>query len=232
MWILAIICVVACVLWYSNQRRAQRFVRAVHFLELLDGGANPDEANGKVARMFTKYSTPDADVAAIEYATDKAKRFTNGKQLPWIDDARQRGFTIDSGNTRFDLAHLSRTQPKTNTDQDLSGHFSEGRSSIAAGAQFPHAPPELTKAYHAGRAIMEVQTGKVVPALKALARAAIRWAFRGALAGFVIGLFVPRVGVFGDLEVWAVPILTAYFGALAGLTIGAAYRFLRWVYSG
>jgi len=79
---------------------------------------------------------------------------------------------------------------------------------------------------------MEVPTGKAVPAFKALARAAIRWAFRGALAGFVMGLLVPRVGVFGDLEVWAVPILTAYFGALAGLTVGAAYRFLRWVYSG
>ena len=71
MWIVVIICIGTALVWYSNKRRAQRFVRAVHFLDLLDTGANADEANGKVARLFTKHSTPDMDVAAIEYATDR-----------------------------------------------------------------------------------------------------------------------------------------------------------------
>lgn len=107
MWIVIVIGIGAFALWYGNKRRGQRFVRAVHYLDMLDNGANPDEANGKVARLFTKHSTPDADVAAIRYAMDKADRMTGGKQLPWINEARERGFAIDSGNKRFDLAHLS-----------------------------------------------------------------------------------------------------------------------------
>lgn len=109
MWIVAMLVVGAFALWHGNKRRGQRFVRAVHYLDLLDNGANADEANGKVARMFTKHSTPDADVAVTRYAMDKADRMTGGKQLPWIHEARERGFAIDSGNKRYDLAHLSKS---------------------------------------------------------------------------------------------------------------------------
>ena len=101
MWIVIAIGIGAFALWYGNKRRGQRFVRAVHYLDMLANGANPDEANGKVARLFTKHSTPDADVSAIRFAMDKADRMTGGKQLPWINEARERGFAIDSGSKRF-----------------------------------------------------------------------------------------------------------------------------------
>lgn len=62
-------------------------------------------------------------------------------------------------------------------------------------------------------------------------RVSIHWALRGAVAGSVVGLVVPRGGVFSSLEVWAVPALTAYLGAMAGIAIGAVYRIMRWVYA-
>ncbi|MBB05867.1 MAG: hypothetical protein CML03_10165 [Pseudooceanicola sp.] len=122
------LCVGIVLVRYSNKRRGQRFVRAVHFLDLLDSGANEDEANGKVARFSTKHSTPYTDVAAIENATEKANRLTEGEQLSWIHEARERGFTIDSGDSRFDMAHLARTPSLPNPVQEFSEHFSEGPS--------------------------------------------------------------------------------------------------------
>ena len=212
MWIVAILGFVTIALWYGNKRRGQRFVRAVHFLDLLDGGASPDEANGQVARFFSKHSTPDADGAAIEYATERANRFTEGKQLPWIHQARRKGFIIDSGDARFDMAHLSQAQPQINSDHFFS------------------VQPALSEAYQAGLDRIKSSNGKMVPAFKAIARAAIRWTIRGAVAGFVLGFVVPR-GVFGSLEIWAVPIVTAYLGALGGIITGAMYSVLRWVSS-
>lgn len=108
MWVILVVVVVALAFfWSSNQRRAHRFVRAVHFMDELDRGATSNEANGVVTKLFTKHSTVEADAEAIQFATDKAQKFTNGKQLPWIHEAREKGFSIDSGNTQFDLAHES-----------------------------------------------------------------------------------------------------------------------------
>lgn len=212
MWIVAFLGVVAVLLWYGNKRRGQRFVRAVHFLDLLDGGASPDEANGKVARLFTKHSSPVSDVAAIEHATDRANRFTEGKQLPWLDEARQRGFIIDSGNTRFDLAHLSQAQPQTDTDQ------------------LSRAQPALSDVYYVGLDRIRASASKLMPAIVEVADTAIRWGLWGLVVGFIIGLFVPKV-LFGHLAVWAIPIITAFSVAWVGLAIGAAYSALRWVFT-
>lgn len=211
MWIVALICLAAVALWYGNKRRGQRFVRAVHYLDLLDSGATSDEANGKVARLFSKYSTREADVAAIELATDRANRFTEGKQLPWIDEARQKSFNIDSGDARFDMAHLSRAGSET---------YSQG---VAA------AQPALSAAYRTGAHRVKASTDRLGPAVEALVDAAIRWAIRGALAGFIVGFFVPRA-LFADFEIWAIPLFTAFFGVWCGLLTGAVYRVLRWAF--
>lgn len=116
MWLLTLVSVAAFLFWRSNKRRAKRFVRAVHFLDLVRDGASANEANGLVALMFTSRSTADEDNAAIRYAAEQAKMVTDGKQLPWIHMARQQGFAVDSGNTRFDMAHLSTKHGNTNQD--------------------------------------------------------------------------------------------------------------------
>ena len=232
MWIVAILCVGTVVVWYSNKRRAQRFVRAVHFLDLLDSGANTDEANGRVARLFTKHSTPETDVAAIEYATDKANRMTEGKQLPWIDEARQRGFAIDSGDTRFDMAQMSNAQPQADRPQDFAADFSEGHSTTSPGGTFPHTPSVLADAYHAGLGKIEANKAALRSALQAIIFTGARWGVRGAVAGFVFGLVVPRLGVLSFYEIWAVPIVVAFFAAMAGTALGAVYGLLRWVFTG
>ena len=106
MWIVLIIVVAGFLLWRNNNRRGHRFVRSVYFLNELDRNATIDEANGQVARLFTKHSTPETDGEAIRFAMGQAQRWTQGKQLPWIHRAREQGLAIDSGNTRLDLAHL------------------------------------------------------------------------------------------------------------------------------
>ena len=227
MWIVAIFCVAGFLLWRSNKRRAQRFVRAVCFLDIVDNGASVDEANGQVARLFNRHSSADADNAAIRYAMDKANRLTDGKQLPWIHDAREKGFAIDSGDSRFDMAHLSHKQPVVSSDQKFSEHFSEDHSYTSADTSFPHAAPMFPKAYHAFLKEVAVNKSKWIASFKAIARAAIRWGLRGAVTGFIVGWFVPVHG----LEPWAMPFLVAYVGALAGLAIGLVYSAVRWVYS-
>ncbi|WP_417244415.1 hypothetical protein [Celeribacter sp.] len=119
MWIVLVIVVAGFWLWRSNQKRAKRFVRAVHFLDALDGGATPDEANGVVAKLFTKHSNADADNQAIRFAQDRAQRWTQGKQLPWIHEARTKGFAIDSGSTKHDFAHLSEQASDEERREDL-----------------------------------------------------------------------------------------------------------------
>ncbi|KEJ88186.1 hypothetical protein [Sulfitobacter donghicola] len=230
MWIVAIFCVAGFLLWQSSKRRAQRFVRSVFFLEIIDSGASTDTANGQVARLFTKHSSADKDNAAIRHAMDKANRLTDGKQLPWIQEAREKGFAIDSGDSRIDMAHLAQSQSRTNPDQNFTGHFSEGEYIQPKGAQFPHALPGLSEAYHVGLEHIEANKGKLVPTIKAVARIGIRWALWGAVAGFAIGLVIPRVGVFSSLELWAVPVVTAYVGAMAGIAIGTVCWAVRWVY--
>lgn len=114
MWIIAALALAGFWFWRSNQRRAQRFVRAVCFLDMVDGGASVNDANGLVVRLFTKHSTPQDDETAIAFAIDTAQRLTDGKQLPWIHEAREKGFVVDSGNTRLDMAHAS--PPKADDD--------------------------------------------------------------------------------------------------------------------
>jgi hypothetical protein len=108
MWIVVVLGLAGFWFWRSNKRRAYRFVRSVHFLDKLDQGVGVNEANGQVALMFTKHSTPTLDENATLFALDRAQRWTEGKQLPWIHEARQKGFTVDSGNTKLDGAHLYR----------------------------------------------------------------------------------------------------------------------------
>lgn len=233
MWIVAIVCVAGFFLWQSNKRRAKRFVRSVFFLELIDSGVSPDSANGQVARLFTKQSSVDEDNAAIRYAMDKADRLTGGKQLSWIHEAREKGFTIDSGDTQFDFAHAAQPLAQAKSDQNFSEHFSEGGYTQTATAQFPHALPGLSEAYHVGRERLEANKGKLMPAIKAVARFVIRWALRGAVAGVVIGLVVPiaQMGQWGGLEPWVVPLLFAAAGAIFGPVVGALYLAVRWIYS-
>lgn len=109
MWIIAVLGLAGFWLWRSNKRRAQRFVRAVCFLDIVDGGANANEANGQIARLFSKHSTPQADDTATAFAIDKAQQLTEGKQLPWIHEARKKGFVVDSGNTKLDMAHVGKS---------------------------------------------------------------------------------------------------------------------------
>lgn len=212
MWIVAIVCVTGFLLWQSNKRRAKRFVRSVFFLELIDSGVSPDSANGQVARLFTKQSSADEDNVAIRYAIDKTDRLTEGKQLPWIHEAREKGFAIDSGDCRFDMAHLAPSKSETNPDQEFSEHFSEGGYTSTAAAQFPHAMPGFSDTYHVGLERIGLSKSKLVPAIKAVAHFGIRWALWGAVAGFSIGLIVPIAQ--GGLEPWAVPLLSAAAGAI------------------
>ena len=92
MWIIIIVIVVGFLVWQGNKRRGQRFTRAVLFLNALDEGATPDEAKGRVARLFTKHSTPEGDVAAMRFAMDRAQRWAGGKQAPFLHEARKHGF--------------------------------------------------------------------------------------------------------------------------------------------
>lgn len=130
MWIAFIFAIAAVCIWFwqSNQRRGKRFVRAVHFLNALDHGATPAEANGIVARFFTKHSTADLDHDAIHFARNKARERTQGKQLPWINEARNKGLIIDSGNTNIDLAHLSKKNISAGNPEDL--YIAAGHSHI------------------------------------------------------------------------------------------------------
>ena len=157
---------------------------------------------------------------------------TEGKQLPWIDEARQRGFTIDSGDTRFDMAHMSNAQSQANRPQDLAADFSEGQSTTAPHATFPHAPSVLTEAYHAGLGKIEANKDALRSALQAIIFTGARWGVRGAVAGLVFGFVVPRLGVLSYYEIWAVPIVVAFFAAMAGVALGAVYGLLRWFFTG
>lgn len=231
MWIVAIVCVVGFFLWQSNKRRAQRFVRSVFFLEILNSGAGVDRANGQVARLFTKHSTADEDNAAIRDAMDKANRLTDGKQLPWIHEAREKGFTIDSGDSRFDMAQALQSQSLANPDQKFSEHTTEGEHTLTAGTQYPHTLSRLTEACHAALERIEASKSKLVPAIKAVFRIAISWALRGALAGIILGFALPRTGMTNSFEDWFIFALIAYWGAIAGLIIGAVYRTLSWLYT-
>ncbi len=105
MWIIFILVVAGGLFfWRSNRKRGERFVRAVFYIDAVSKGASSNEANGIVAKMFTKHSTAEADVEATHVALDKAKRMTEGSQLPWIHEARKLGFAVDSGSSKFDAA--------------------------------------------------------------------------------------------------------------------------------
>lgn len=212
MWILAALCVGAIALWHTNRRRGRRFVRAVHFLCHLDAGCGADEANGRVARLFSAESTPAADAAAVERALERADRLTGGKQLPWIDVARRRGFSIDSGDPRFDLAHLSRAQPRGNTRADVSEQWP---LEVSEEAQSPDDALPRARSSASGTAPREgperrARKAAPVRALEPVLFAGTRWAMRGGLCGLGVGVIAPRVGVLADLAMWAAPIAIAW----------------------
>lgn len=233
MWIVAVLGVVGVLLWQSNQRRAKRFIRAVCFLDMVDKKVSADEANGKVARLFTIHSTPQYDDTATAFAIGMARQFTEGKQLPWINEAREKGFVVDGGNTRFDMAHNA--QPKRGTsEQENSPNFEEQFSARVSSAlsdpQLPHTPTQdLLRTLNLYG--LSIEQDDLVRRLKRLIRLLFNWALRGAGAGFLCGFVVPNLGPWGGLEPWAVPLLFAYLGAMVGIVVGACYRAVRWVYT-
>lgn len=91
MWVLGIL-VAGVLLWRGNDRRGKRFVRSVRYIMLVDTGFTNKEATREAMILFSKLSTPQHDVAAIEYAQSMAKRMTNGRQQPWIQAAIEKGF--------------------------------------------------------------------------------------------------------------------------------------------
>ncbi len=71
----------------------KRFVRAIDFLTLLNGGASVAEANRLAALLFTPASNPNMDYEAIQRAERLRRVWFEGKQLPAIQLARSKGFT-------------------------------------------------------------------------------------------------------------------------------------------
>lgn len=130
------------------------------------------------------------------------------------------------------MAHLSNAQPQAKRPQDFAADFSEGQYTTALGGTFPHTPSVLTEAYHAGFEKIEANKDALRSALQAIIFTGARWGVRGAVAGFVFGLVVPRLGILSYYEIWAVPIVVAFFAAMAGVAMGAVYGFLRWVLAG
>ena len=66
--------------------------RAVRYIILVDTGTPPVDANIEAQKLLSKGSDPEADVEAIRFAQNMAKLKTNGKQHPWIQAAREKGF--------------------------------------------------------------------------------------------------------------------------------------------
>jgi hypothetical protein len=233
MWIIVAFGLVGVWLWQSNKRRAKRFVRSVCFLDLVDGSASANEANGQVARLFTMHSKLQNDDAATAFAIGRAQQFTDGKQLPWIHLARERGFVVDSGNTRFDMAH--KALPKlSKSGQGKSSKFTEqfsARVSITESDQpFPRT---VTKgqprtAYFLGVAL---EQNDLVNRCWVLIDLLFKWAVVGGGVGFLCSLVVPAIGPLREVETLVIPPLTAFIGAWLGVLTGLCYYLLHWVYT-
>ncbi len=87
-WLIAIAAVVLAFLW-DSRRRAHRFVRSVIFLDALDCGETIEVANS-IANTFG--DDPDMDRRSIERADRIRVSQFDGKQLPIIAVAVERGF--------------------------------------------------------------------------------------------------------------------------------------------
>jgi len=79
-------------LWRHVNKRGKNFVRAVEYLTALDHGLLPEEANRLASHLFTLRSDPDADRRAIDRATSLAGTHTCGRQMPFIQAARAKGY--------------------------------------------------------------------------------------------------------------------------------------------
>jgi hypothetical protein len=78
----------------SNVERGKTFVRAYYYLEALENHGDPPEtANTLAFSLFEAWSDPDADNRIILRATEYAKQYRGGNQLPTIEEARAKGFT-------------------------------------------------------------------------------------------------------------------------------------------
>lgn len=73
---------------------------------------------------------------------------------------------------------------------------------MKAVGQFPHAPPVYQRHTTLPIGSMEARD-KLVPAINASARVGTHRALRVAWGG-VVGLVIPRAGVFSSLDVWAI----------------------------
>lgn len=101
MAVVILLIVVVGVLYYMNIRRGKRFVRSAVFLmehELgIKNGLSKKEAVDKANHMallviFGKGSDPAKDRHAIEVSKLYAEECYEGKQLPVIEEARNKGF--------------------------------------------------------------------------------------------------------------------------------------------
>lgn len=83
----------ALFLFWRSYKRSKRFVRASDFIRMLDAGATPEEANELANMLLSKNSNPNLDNRAINIAMAYSEAQFNGKQLPVIELAKQKGFT-------------------------------------------------------------------------------------------------------------------------------------------
>lgn len=81
---------------HENAERGKIFVRAYYFLEALEGGAGftPEQANSTASSLFETWSDPDVDNRVIRRAMAHAKQHHGGNQLPIIEEARAKGFSV------------------------------------------------------------------------------------------------------------------------------------------
>ncbi|RBW41082.1 hypothetical protein DS901_18465 [Loktanella sp. D2R18] len=77
---------------WQHCERGKRFVRSVRYIMLVDTGASNADATREALLLFGELSTPQDDINAIRFAQDMADRMTGGKQQPWIQAAKARGF--------------------------------------------------------------------------------------------------------------------------------------------
>lgn len=82
-----IIVIGAIALWFYTLHRGRLFVRAYMYLMFLMGGESPETANAKVQDVGYFSASKFAPLAK-----DFAAEFTEGKQLPVIAEARNKGF--------------------------------------------------------------------------------------------------------------------------------------------
>lgn len=93
-YVLLTVAVIGVLFFRSNTKRGQTFVRATEYLMHLNCGCSADEANLFAAHLFTKHSNPDYDQKALTRAANLSRSEFNGKQLPIIQLAQEKGFSL------------------------------------------------------------------------------------------------------------------------------------------